>query len=148
MLLLLKNWRCVYTCQCHLWNSVEFSAGRDCVWPCTLHRVNGCCCDGEQVRSSSPWMDMTVAELQEMAARQQQQIDKQQQVLSSKVLRKHTDTTKHLKMKWKEYLLHLHWQELLSKATYRAFKGPVHPKMKICCLFSHPSNMLGDFFLQ
>ncbi|KAA0717548.1 Apoptosis-stimulating of p53 protein 2 [Triplophysa tibetana] len=51
--------------------------------------VNGSCCDGEQVRSSSPWMDMTVAELQEMAARQQQQIDKQQQVLSSKEQRLH-----------------------------------------------------------
>ncbi|XP_048061949.1 apoptosis-stimulating of p53 protein 2a isoform X2 [Megalobrama amblycephala] len=33
---------------------------------------------------SSPWMDMTLAELQEMAARQQRQIDGQQQLLASK----------------------------------------------------------------
>ncbi|XP_056616847.1 apoptosis-stimulating of p53 protein 2a [Triplophysa dalaica] len=50
--------------------------------PVDKHTENG-------VRSSSPWMDMTVAELQEMAARQQQQIDKQQQVLSSKEQRLH-----------------------------------------------------------
>lgn len=34
---------------------------------------------------SGPRMDMTLAELQEMAARQQQQIDAQQQLLASKV---------------------------------------------------------------
>ncbi|KAI7805287.1 putative apoptosis-stimulating of p53 protein 2, partial [Triplophysa rosa] len=50
--------------------------------PADRHTENG-------VRSSSPWMDMTIAELQEMAARQQQQIDKQQQVLSSKEQRLH-----------------------------------------------------------
>lgn len=33
-------------------------------------------------------MDMTLAELQEMAARQQQQIEAQQQLLASKVLKK------------------------------------------------------------
>lgn len=33
----------------------------------------------------APRMDMTLAELQEMAARQQQQIDSQQQLLASKV---------------------------------------------------------------
>lgn len=46
------------------------------------------CIFDKQVNGSSPWVDMTLAELQEMAARQQQQIDKQQQVLSSKVQNK------------------------------------------------------------
>lgn len=35
-----------------------------------------------------PQMDMTLAELQEMAARQQQQIEAQQQLLASKVHKK------------------------------------------------------------
>lgn len=34
---------------------------------------------------AAPRMDMTLAELQEMATRQQQQIDAQQQLLASKV---------------------------------------------------------------
>lgn len=34
---------------------------------------------------TTPRMDMTLAELQEMAARQQQQIEAQQQLLTSKV---------------------------------------------------------------
>ena len=34
---------------------------------------------------ATPRMDMTLAELQEMAARQQQQIEAQQQLLASKV---------------------------------------------------------------
>lgn len=38
---------------------------------------------------SSPWMDLSVAELQEMAARQQRQIDNQQQLLASKEQRLH-----------------------------------------------------------
>lgn len=36
---------------------------------------------------ATPRMDMTLAELQEMAARQQQQIEAQQQLLASKVHR-------------------------------------------------------------
>ncbi|XP_073729017.1 apoptosis-stimulating of p53 protein 2a isoform X1 [Misgurnus anguillicaudatus] len=38
---------------------------------------------------NTPWMDMTVAELQEMAARQQHQIDTQRNLLSSKEQRLH-----------------------------------------------------------
>lgn len=37
----------------------------------------------------TPRMDMTLAELQEMAARQQQQIESQQQLLASKVCKEH-----------------------------------------------------------
>lgn len=37
---------------------------------------------------ATPRMDMTLAELQEMAARQQQQIETQQQLLASKVHKK------------------------------------------------------------
>jgi len=37
------------------------------------------------VQVTTPRMDMTLAELQEMAARQQQQIESQQQLLASKV---------------------------------------------------------------
>lgn len=37
------------------------------------------------VQVATPRMDMTLAELQEMAARQQQQIEAQQQLLASKV---------------------------------------------------------------
>ncbi|XP_058651676.1 apoptosis-stimulating of p53 protein 2a [Onychostoma macrolepis] len=38
---------------------------------------------------SNPWMDMTLAELQDMSARQQHQIDTQQQLLASKEQRLH-----------------------------------------------------------
>ena len=37
------------------------------------------------VQVAAPRMDMTLAELQEMASRQQQQIEAQQQLLASKV---------------------------------------------------------------
>lgn len=39
----------------------------------------------KSVQVGTPRMDMTLAELQEMAARQQQQIEAQQQLLASKV---------------------------------------------------------------
>lgn len=39
------------------------------------------------LKMATPRMDMTLAELQEMAARQQQQIEAQQQLLASKVCR-------------------------------------------------------------
>lgn len=55
-----------------------------CVCACTL----ACVADSlSVVQVSAPRMDMTLAELQEMAARQQQQIDAQQQLLASKVTR-------------------------------------------------------------
>lgn len=46
---------------------------------------------------AAPRMDMTLAELQEMAARQQQQIEAQQQLLSSKV---HTEKVQDERENW------------------------------------------------
>ncbi len=48
---------------------------------------------GAQV--ATPRMDMTLAELQEMAARQQQQIETQQQLLASKVHKEVQDERGH-----------------------------------------------------
>lgn len=74
--------------------SIEFS------WTCVT--IQGYICVGECIciygefpslcvsilaQVATPRMDMTLAELQEMAARQQQQIDAQQQLLASKVHR-------------------------------------------------------------
>ncbi|XP_062864335.1 apoptosis-stimulating of p53 protein 2a [Trichomycterus rosablanca] len=84
---------------------------------------------------SGPRMDMTLAELQEMAARQQQQIDAQQQLLSSKEQRlrylKQQDQMKQHQVSEQEKLLRLREnvekQEARLKKV-RALKGQVEHK--------------------
>ncbi|XP_017317067.2 apoptosis-stimulating of p53 protein 2a isoform X2 [Ictalurus punctatus] len=84
---------------------------------------------------AAPRMDMTVAELQEMATRQQQQIDAQQQLLASKEQRlrylKQQDQMKHQQASEQEKLQRLREnvekQEARLKKV-RALKGQVEQK--------------------
>lgn len=57
------------------------------------------------VQVSSPWRDMTLAELQEMSARQQRQIDTQQQLLASQVQDNTSEQGKYTELKCLCYLI-------------------------------------------
>uniref|UniRef100_A0A671T887 SH3 domain-containing protein n=1 Tax=Sinocyclocheilus anshuiensis TaxID=1608454 RepID=A0A671T887_9TELE len=111
--------------------------------------------NGASVLDLSPWMDMTLAELQEMASRQQRQIDTQQQLLASKEQRlcflkqqehRHLQTSSQQKK-----LQHLRdaveKQEAQLKMV-RALKGQVEQKRLSNGKLVEQVEQMNNIFLQ
>ncbi|XP_010868449.2 apoptosis-stimulating of p53 protein 2 isoform X1 [Esox lucius] len=104
---------------------------------------------------SSPRMDMTLAELQEMAARQQQQIDAQQQLLASKEQRlrylKHQEQKQQQQVSEQEKLQRLREnvesQEARLKKV-RALKGQVEQKRLSNGKLVEEIEQMGSLFQQ
>uniref|UniRef100_A0A6Q2YX43 Tumor protein p53 binding protein, 2a n=1 Tax=Esox lucius TaxID=8010 RepID=A0A6Q2YX43_ESOLU len=107
------------------------------------------------VQVSSPRMDMTLAELQEMAARQQQQIDAQQQLLASKEQRlrylKHQEQKQQQQVSEQEKLQRLREnvesQEARLKKV-RALKGQVEQKRLSNGKLVEEIEQMGSLFQQ
>ncbi|XP_050981979.1 apoptosis-stimulating of p53 protein 2a [Labeo rohita] len=104
---------------------------------------------------SNPWMDMTLAELQEMSARQQRQIDAQQQLLASKEQRLNflkQQEQRHVQTSSEQKKLQ-HLRETVEKQEaqlkmVRALKGQVEQKRLSNGKLVEQVEQMNNLFLQ